>query len=172
MELKLAPYQLINACDPARSYEHNHGFIAEAMSFKTPDNTIMVRRVPGHPGTLIELHTDYISGVLPEATRARPWFVHYAIVAGGRSSSFPVDMLRFDQCVPVNFSIKYNGERHIAVIDQPENNLIGEGEALIVAQTSQKRFDPFTHARWGSFLWGCRQIVTEELATGRRLSII
>lgn len=168
MELKLKPYQLLRARDPARVYGDST-FIGEAMSFKTPENTIMIRRVPGHPGTLIELHLEHIVGV---QDHKGPWYVHYAIVAGGRSSSFPVDMLRFDQCVPVNFDIHYTGERHAAVLsDTQQTRFLGEVDDFVVAQTSTKRYDPFTVARWSSFLWGCRHFATEELSTGRILAV-
>lgn len=161
MELKLAPYQLVNVQDPARWYAP--AFIGEVMSFKTPDNTVMVRTVPGHPGTLVEVSTEFIKGVYDQS---HGWYVHYASVAGGRNSSFPVDMLRYDDCVPVNFVVEYNGERHIAKL-QPENSLVGKTDSLIVARTSRKRYEPFTVARWSSFLWGCNHFMTEEFPSGK-----
>lgn len=167
MELKLQPYQLATVRDPARWY--NEAFVGELMSFKTPENTIMVRTVPGHPGTLIEVHIDCIKNVRT-LDKNNSWFVHYAIVAGGRNANFPVDMLRYDQCVPVNFKIFYNGERHVAAVDQPENSLVGQNGDLLVAQVSQKRYEPFTVARWSSFLWGCKHIVTEEYPSGFRIN--
>lgn len=139
-----------------------YAFIGEVMSFETPDHTAMIRRVPGHPCTLVELPVNGLSTV--EKSRAK--FVHYAAVSSREDREdrmFPVDMLRYDCAAPVNFEIKAD-EFHgtVATVADPS---FGFGTERVIACVSQHR-DPeraFCKARWSSFLRGIRFLHTESL---------
>lgn len=126
--------------------------ICEIMSFATPTNTVIVRRVPGHAGTLEEVHIDALSEV--ERPKRFKW-MHYAIVQG--RSQFPVDMLRYDGCVPVNFSLQEHKYGTKAQIDE----VFGMKE-LLVAAISERKAEPWTYDRWSSFMWVARHIKTES----------
>jgi hypothetical protein len=128
-----------------------YAFIGEVMSFPTPERTAMVRRVPGHPGTLVELPLANL--VTDRSIRAYKW-VHYAKAEG--RGSFPVDMLRYDRAAPVNFTIK-DGKP-----------VLNEGETeLIIATMTRFRSEPWTKARWASFMWTVSPIANPEQWEGR-----
>lgn len=161
MDKKLKPYVLTWIrvdCDSAEGGCYR--FIGELMGFPLPptpafqSGSIMVRRVPGHPGTLDEIALDNIEG----EPNKKPRFVHYATVKG--SGQFPVDMLRYDSCAPVNFKLEFDswGKRTRAVLTDPK--LCDE---LIVADVSSDRRPHWTSARWSSFLWGIKELKTEAL---------
>lgn len=93
------PYQLVYVSEPNVDVQSGmHRYVGEVLSFVTPDDTIMVRRVPGFPGSLVELPIGY----LQPCTWSKPC-VNVAAVEG--KGYFPMDMLRYDSCVPVNFDI-------------------------------------------------------------------
>jgi hypothetical protein len=161
------PYQIVvvnrnrlpsGICQGGR-YSH----FGEVMSFPVPPAspgapvTVMVRRVPGHPGTLEELPIEALS----RANRITR--VHYARVAG--VGQFPVDMLRYDFAAPVNFSIDVVGdpgfERVVTTID-PKHGL--DGLWVATAAATRRGGDAFTAARWQSFLW--RVLETKTLPIG------
>lgn len=117
----------------------------EVLSRTTPNNTYMVRMVPGHPNTLAEIAADKMLH-----TNGGLKYVHYAAVVG--AGSFPVDMLRYDHCAPLNFDLE------TGKID-PD---YGFDERVVARATARK--DPqWTTARWSSFLWGIRPLHTEKL---------
>lgn len=130
---KLKPYQQVVLQNDG--YSH----LAETISYPTPDGTIMVRRVPGDPTTMIEVQLDKLS----EAT-GKYRFVHYAKVH--LSFDFPMDMLRYDFAAPVNFQLVEDDWGRVKAI-------LNDGEdSYIVARAHQnKNVDPWTHARWNSF---------------------
>lgn len=120
---------------------------AEVISAPTADRTIMLRRVPGHPGTTIE---KPLQDIAPMDTGS--YFAHYAEVVGSNHASFPVDMLRYDFCCPYNFSFKDNGSGRIVTAIDPA---YGRPDRLIVVKISRKSVADWTVARWNSFGWGC-----------------
>src|SRR5512146_3316954 len=107
--MKLEPFTLVLVHYPSQCVEHHdyYTYIGELVSRPVPGTpqTIMVRRVPGHPGTMEEMPVDRL---FPLTSKGFHW-VHYAAVApipGWLSrSQFPVDMLRYDSAAPVNFRI-------------------------------------------------------------------
>lgn len=140
------PYQLVTVT------EDGYKYTGEVMSFVTPEQTIMVRRVPGHPGTLEEMPVSKIS---PQTyPRKKKLYVHYANVSG--RGSFPVDMLRYDFASPVNFRLveatlgRFRAE-HLA-------NAQGDDGMLLIATVSDKPWAEdlgvWSPERWSSFLWG------------------
>lgn len=138
------PGQLVSVSAP------DYGYTGEAMSFVTPAHTVMVRRVIDHPGTLEEIGIDRLTPLTKEEERRCRW-VHYAAVRG--SSSFPVDMLRYDRAAPVNFKLVDNGLSLTAEVDPSFG-----WEELVIATCAPTSVDPWTHARWSSFLWGVRPL--------------
>lgn len=62
----------------------DYHYIGQAISYPTPEQTIMVRRVPDDPSTMEEMKISKLS-----APGCKYNYVHYAVV-GGRGS-FPVD---------------------------------------------------------------------------------
>lgn len=118
----------------------------EILSRVTPKGTYMVRMVPGHPGTLREMPGDKLMG-----TAARIKYVHYAQVIQG-VGVFPIDMLRYDHCAPLNF------DPETLKIDP----LFGF-EHPVVARASDRKDPDWTHERWGSFTWGVQHLSTDKL---------
>lgn len=126
-------------------------YVGEVMSYELPEGTIMVRTAPGYPGTLVELpvtHLDLCS-----------WRHAYVIVAevSGRGA-FPVDMLRYDDCVPLNFELVSDGYSERAVL------IPGLGDKLLVARCVEfASGQGFTAARWDSFLWSVKAVNVETI---------
>jgi hypothetical protein len=125
------------------------------MSFPFPTDDvgerIMVRRVPGHPGTLEDMPVSWIEGIAKKSEAKR---VSYAVIKG--VGSFPTDMLRYDNAVPVNFELDVTDRGVTARL------LPGMGDELIVARTGGT-FLAWTQARWSSFLWGIREVAVENI---------
>lgn len=117
----------------------------EVLSRLTPEDTFMVRMVPGHPGTLKEVSASK----LMEINRSIRW-VHYAEVAG--AGSFPIDMLRYDFAAPLNFDPETMELDRSFGHDKP-----------VIARASASRMPDWTDGRWSSFLWGVRHVTTERL---------
>lgn len=146
--MKFKPYDLVEV----PSDEYQCSYVGEVMSFETPERTYMVRTVPGHPGTLVEVAADKLKKVTSKFK-----VVHYAVVEG--SGAFPVDMLRRDRCVPVNFSITEDTPCYEA---KPEFN----ESRLIVAQVGCSMHDDrWTFDRWESFSWKVTPLLSEAIAS-------
>jgi hypothetical protein len=146
MKIKLKPWQLVYVDKD----DQERAFIGETVSMPTLDDTIMVRTVPGHPGTAIEVRLDQV-----ELVPAGSWWVHYACIEGKRKH-FPADMLRSDQCIPVSFIVEWDEARgaHAAKTEQPT-------DMLVVAQVNQRRYGQWTPGRWRSFNWGITEMSSE-----------
>ncbi len=148
------PYQLVIV-----SSEHGQ-YVGESMSYGTTEDTLMVRRVPGHPGTLNELPLAQLRRISERDSKKFRW-VHYATVKG--VGQFPVDMLRYDWAAPVNFALLdgRHGWGTVAEID-PTHGL----EGYWIARFSDRRDPQWTSARWSSFLWGVKHQKTEHYIPG------
>jgi hypothetical protein len=121
-----------------------HTFIGETISFPTSNGkSIMVRKVPGHPGTMVEMLCADLT-VLPQRRR---YFVHYAKVEG--ALSFPTDMLRREHAVTLNF------DAETLMIDATH----GSSDHLI-AKVSSWRDPMWNLERWQSFGWRCEALNT------------
>lgn len=149
--------------------------IGQVLSMPTPERTLMIRRVPGHPGTLEEIAIDRLNPYLCDPRRLkRMRHVHYATVAG--PGQFPTDMFRYDRCTAVNFELverdRFSGgftarikaPNHTALINHmlPEADLIGGDEELIVARVSDRADPGWTAERWRSFLWRLTPLKSER----------
>jgi hypothetical protein len=143
--MKVKPYQFVIV--QREAYSH----IGEVMSFETPDQTAMVRRAPGHPGTLEEVPIALLRPVA-----VKPRYVHYAEVSGW--GSFPLDMLRYDVAAPVNFMVKET-EGLLKAVTYPDF----EEDRLIIAHASHEAHPSWTVERWMSFIWVVRELTTEKL---------
>lgn len=158
MKTKFAPYQLVEVTvEDKHAEQGKRMFVGEVMSFPTPEDTIMVRRIPGHPGTLMELPITQLS--IPSRKYR---YVHYATVAG--NGSFPVDMLRYDSCVPVNFMLEDNYIGPKARLDPAMST---PGDDFLVADVSEHRLPRFTTERWRSFMWFVKELRTERIGEER-----
>lgn len=142
----LKPWQLVSVTSDGVG----SAYIGEVVSMPTPSNTIMVRKVPGNPGLLEEVHVSAC-----ELVEAGDWHVHYACV-NGPLKSFPTDMLRTDQCVPVSFDIEWENDRGSFVVKKESPTTM-----LIVAQVVRRRHPQWTPARWNSFGWGLAEMSSE-----------
>lgn len=138
--MKFRPNQIVHV----KRADYSH--YGEVMSFITPAGTLMVRRVPGHPGTLEELPAEQI---LP-LDGPKPTKVHYARVGGILGSSFPVDMLRYEFASPVNFELYEDGHRTLARLLEGFDGIEGLWVATCTARGAASAWTP---ARWDSFLW-------------------
>lgn len=151
--MKFKPYQVVIAKRVVGNFEFEA--YGEVMSMRTPAGTYMVRLVPGLPGSLAEIHEDKM-----RSTSEHVQYIHYATVGG--SGSFPLDMLRYDFCQPVNFRVEENERYRLKAIVTFQV----EEDALVVAAASSKRYPQWTVARWSSFLWGIRELKTLGLVVG------
>lgn len=124
-----------------------YGCIGEIMSYPIQEQTIMVRRVPGHPGTMEEVSLNQVT--LYRGPEIK--YVHYAKIWG--RCSFPVDMLRHDVAAPVNFTINERGK---AEIDPGFDD-------LMIGKVSEHKHPYWTEVRWFSFLWAIEHIKTEAI---------
>lgn len=156
--MKIKPYTLVRVSDPA-----GYDYTGEAMSFETPENTAMVRRVPGHPGTLTEIPVSWLTESHLNA-KSRLW-VHYATVSG--RSSFPIDMLRYDHCAPLNFIFNESAQCPGYTTASAPDESFGWPD-LVVACLSDKAdaYYAWTPARWSSFLWGIKELKTIPYTRG------
>lgn len=134
----------------ARPRTTTHGHV-QAVEFPSgaPEQTIMIRRAPGHPGTMDELPISMLWW-LPKGDR--PKFVHYATVEG--KLAFPEDMLRYEQAVPVNFKVL--AERPYFERCDPTDN------RLIIATADRNRIAAWS-PRWASFGWRVLKLKTEPI---------
>lgn len=151
---KFKPYQL--AWSNWQFYTES-GFvrhIVEVMSF-IDEGRYMVRRVPGHPGTLVEMPEAQLE---PLAPHQKYRWVQYAVVKG--HGQFPTDMLRYDSCVPLNFHLENDqwGYPTKTVLDPSFGS-----EELIVASATPNQYVRWTEERWRSFLWSLKHLKTEKL---------
>lgn len=137
----LKPYLLVRVRMP------DYQYIGETMGFPMPEGTIMVRRVPGHPGTLEELRVTQVEPI--DGSHRQRW-VHYARVAG--AYSFPIDMLRRENASPVNFDPE-TGQRLKGV--EPD-------EPLTIAKVTDRKIYDWNEARWSSFGWKCDPFHSER----------
>lgn len=144
------PNQVVQYTNKNLGYSHP----VEVMSFVTPDNTYMVRRVPGYPGTLEEVSAQ----TLKEMTwrPARVVYVRVARAPGFRLP-FPTDMLRYDAAAPVNFTLDDEGNP-----SDPDPAFGFEGLVVAIA-TPRNRIVAWTSERWASFGWVGTQIAVESL---------
>jgi hypothetical protein len=130
-----------------------YSYIGEVMSYITPDNTLMIRRVPGHPGTLEEHHVNVLM------TTTKHSYVHYAEVEPfGIITSFPVDMLRYERAAPLNFFPDDTS-------DHPVDLTFGF-DKRVVAMASVKAKPEWTLDRWRSFGWTIRPFKSERIVVG------
>lgn len=76
-------------------------------------------------------------------------YIHTAKVKG--SGSFPMDMLRYDQCFPATEDDSYEMTRASSVRE------------ITVKAWSDRPFSAFTPARWHSFTWSLEHLETRKL---------
>jgi hypothetical protein len=135
------PYNLARVTDPA-----GFAYIGEVMSYPTPDETVMVRRVPDHPCLLVEVPLSRVE--FDERSAKRIKYVHYAVVRRVdllAPVAFPVDMLRYEEAAPVNFKLVDDDRPMLLQPEYPE-------DFMIAAATAYRR-PGWTAARWESFGW-------------------
>lgn len=122
-----------------------YGHVGEVLSRPTPELTLMVRMVPGEPGTLKEMPIAQL-----RLMETRIHAIQYAIVEG--RTAFPIDMLRYENAAPLNFD--------------PETKVIdprfGHGSNLVLARAVNHKWKPWTSARWASFGWQLYEPFTSE----------
>jgi len=126
--------------------------IGELVSMPTHDQTIMVRLVPNDPNSLTEVPIHTIL-----RTAARYKWVHYAIVKG--NFGFPTDMLRYDSCEPVNFTIELDGST------KPKGDWPADSLCIVAACSTTRSRSPFTPDRWASFSWSCKTYRIEKIGS-------
>jgi hypothetical protein len=128
------------------------GFYAEVISHPIGDGTIMVR-VPNEPATLRQVNVSS----LQTSSRKIKW-IHYAEVRG--PLSFPVDMLRYDNCIPMSFEIEEVAGWRI-------NHKLKEGwDKLVVVKGWDQKNPNWTDARWRSFGWSLERMGTVPYKPG------
>jgi hypothetical protein len=87
-----------------------------------------------------------MTAIVGERLESYPRYVHLAKVTIRKFGSFPIDMLRYDRCMP-------NTETDSGLINISFERPRTEPLVVIVRQYSTVKFPPWTTARWQSF--GC-----------------
>lgn len=163
---KLRPYMLFMItlpCEHTQSGQRQ--FVGQTISYPfhsngTDEEHIMVRAVPDHPGTLIDVPVSALGQPC-----ARYKYVQYAVVNSrivlkdrpGYRQCFPMDMLRYDSCTPVNFTI----EEHFT---GPKATLTPDcGSDFMVADVTLSPAPHWSVDRWRSFGWDCVPRVTTRI---------
>ena len=81
-------------------------------------------------------------------------YMHILTVTAGRSTSFPIDMLRYDRCFPYSPDDASMIERNL---DHGDHARRGEssGKEIRLGKFTMRKWknDGFTVARWESFGW-------------------
>lgn len=126
----------------------DYAHFGEVISRRTPKDTYLVRMVPGHSGTLLELPATSL-----QLSTARVRWVHYAQVSG--LGTFPIDMLRREHAAALNFD-----PETLEIVPN-----FGFG-SLIIATASAHRKSAWNHLRWSSFNWQCRHMRTLPFMPG------
>lgn len=75
----------------------------------------------------------------------RKYFYQFAVMRKGKLGTFPIDMLRHDQCFPMS---EADSERITASAYHHE----GDGAPVRLCAVSHVRYQP-TEGRWESFGW-------------------
>lgn len=154
---KFAPYDLVEVKihDP-HAQGDQRTFIGEVISYPIPNGkaptTIMIRRVPCNPGTLEEVLLDDCSWPY----NSYRW-LHYAAVMPVTPlyRRFPSDMLRYDSCVPLNFTL--DDDKPVLLDGHDKDS------KLIVVDVSLRATAQWTKDRWSSFGWRCEHILTQSI---------
>jgi len=138
------PYQLVLV--NAGEYK----YIGEVMSFITPSNTVMVRKAPSMPATLVELDIACIErGLVTNARR----YLHFADVKHiSGPAVFPIDMLRREIASPVNFNPETSAIDLSMGVDSP----------MMVAKLTTVRDALWNYDRWKSFGYEVEHTLTER----------
>lgn len=159
------PEQLVQVDYRHPTYGVLYTAVGEVMSFQTPDDTLMVRRVPGEPTTLEEMKLVYTSYSCNIRTlEYKVSWVHFAKIKGnGRYSVMPYDMLRYDHAAPFNFHLEQDealGDGLVLRRDDPPE------QGLIIAKVcAHERQDRWTPERWLSFGWSIEPLATKRIWT-------
>lgn len=129
-------------------------YCGQVLSLRTPNGTRMVRRVPGHPGSLCEVPESALDALTAIEVRQECTHVGYAVVEG--RGAFPVDMLRYEPCVPANFTLHPDTLR-VQVAEMRGARHFGADLPLVAAVCGA--FGPhWTPERWESFGWRVRPL--------------
>jgi hypothetical protein len=147
---KIKLYSLITVAEEGYSYIGQVLSLPVPATPEFPHGSLMVRRVPGDPTTLEEVSMEKLT-LLDNRTFARG-FVQYAEIRG--SFSFPVDMLRYDRCAPVNFRLV---SRHGTGSVKAES-LYSSDAPLLIGRVVERKGEAWTDARWSSFCWGIKPL--------------
>lgn len=152
----LKPYDLVRIRD-YNICNINVAHYGQTISHPTPDRTIMVRHVPDDPTTMEELPIS----TLERLNKSERKWVQYATVNG--RGSFPVDMLRYDYCYPVTFTVEDSQRGPVAELNETPNEMFYQHDLLIVARATDTKAKDWTTARWNSFGWMILPIKTLKI---------
>jgi hypothetical protein len=86
------------------------------------------------------------AGIIEAMRRRATKFYRFRLIVEG-TSHFPIDMLRYDNCVPASEEATLKIERG------------GTGRRIELICYSQRAISPSTPSRWASFGW---KVVSEE----------
>jgi hypothetical protein len=145
---ELKPYQLVLV---KRTDEWTH--VGQIISRPTPEGTVMVRMVPDDPATMMEWPITNIA-----QTDLKWRWVSYAEVHG--KSYFPVDMLRYDFCTPVNFRLEKR-KGTLSILEPVLND--GENKLIVATCSMYKGGGDWHGARWASFGWTLNRLQTIKI---------
>jgi hypothetical protein len=118
---------------------------------------IQVRMVPGDPGTMQPFCIDNLRLADKEVQKYK--WIQYAEVtrAGPGSVTFAVDMLRYDLCAPVNFTLNGSYEP-----------ILNAGEdKFLVARLTRLASPVWSDDRWLSFSWKIEHLKTIKFEKGK-----
>lgn len=130
--------------------------LVEVISRPTPDNTIMVRMVPGEPTTMLEVKLGELH------SRAQNRYLHIARVTTG--FVFPEDMLRYDNAALYDHTLPEDGG--------DDRGLPVPPEGLLVYTDSANRKNPWTLDRWNSFSCTVTPVLIRDLRNHTDLNTV
>lgn len=146
-------------------------YIAEAVSRPTPNNMLIVRAAPGDPQTVRAVPLSAVQSVILEP---RTHYVHYAVVSG--PGNFPLDMLRYDCAVPVNFKLDVSDTGTATIGDTWRLEVefgvwkrdLQAPHPLVISHCSAHVSPQWAKAAWCSANWGIMGLHTVEIRNGLR----
>jgi hypothetical protein len=144
----LVPYQLATILNTDISKRRR---VVQIISRPTPENTIMVRMVPGEPTTMIQLPIEGIEHVNEKKPLSFPEpYLHVAEVDCNRMV-FAEDMLRYDNAFLFDHTLNEESE------DRPDKPV--HVYRLFRART----ISPWTIKRWNSFGMSIKPLYIKNL---------
>jgi hypothetical protein len=128
--------------------------IVEVVSYPTPNETIMVRMVPGEPTTVKKV---YVAELTPCKRKYR--YVYLARVIG---FTFPEDMVFYDNAALYDHRLPECGEEN-PILGYADGLRVPDEGLIVYKLSSAKRVKPWTYGRWQSYSCWIEEVKVTDL---------